>query len=87
ISNVQPTFSGKTEPGVRLTISIADNTYNVIVDDTGRWSFTVPMALENKIWDYQITATDLAGNQTTLKEQIVINHQESVANIPVTGGL
>nr|MCV5143180.1 hypothetical protein [Escherichia coli] len=41
ISNVQPTFSGKTEPGVRLTISIADNTYNVIVDDTGRWSFTV----------------------------------------------
>ncbi|EIK7138885.1 hypothetical protein LKL05_004700, partial [Escherichia coli] len=87
ISNVQPTFSGKTEPGVRLTISIADNTYNVIVDDTGRWSFTVPMALENKIWDYQITATDLAGNQTILKEQIVINHQESVANIPVTGGL
>ncbi len=78
ISNEKPTFSGQTEPGGRVTISIAYKTYDVIADESGDWSFTVPVSLENGTWDYEIISTDIAGNQTILKDKVVIQHQPHV---------
>lgn len=87
IGNNQPTFSGTTEPGVVLTITIGDKSYQVVADDNGGWSFTVPVALGNNTWDYTITATDAAGNQTQINDQVVINHQEGTESLPITGAL
>ncbi|MFV9261054.1 Ig-like domain-containing protein [Citrobacter freundii] len=87
LGNNQPTFSGSTEPGLTVTITIGDKTYQIVADGNGNWSFTVPVALENKTWEYTVTATDAAGNQTFIKDQVVIQHQESVETLPLTGGL
>ncbi|EOZ9304831.1 Ig-like domain-containing protein, partial [Enterobacter hormaechei] len=87
LGNNQPTFSGSTEPGLTVTITVGDKTYQVVADGNGDWSFTVPVALENKTWEYTVTATDAAGNQTSIKDQVVIHHQESAESLPLTGGL
>ncbi|HBA7791898.1 TPA: hypothetical protein J1Z34_004832, partial [Escherichia coli] len=87
LGNNQPTLSGSTEPGLTVTVTVGDKIYQVVADDNGNWSFTVPVALENKTWDYTVTATDAAGNQTSIKDQFTINYQESVVALPLTGGL
>lgn len=87
LGNNQPTYSGSTEPGLTVTITVGDKTYQVVADGNGDWSFTVPVALENKTWEYTVTATDAAGNQTSIKDQVVIHHQESAESLPLTGGL
>ncbi|MEA0022848.1 Ig-like domain-containing protein [Escherichia coli] len=87
LGNNQPTLSGSTEPGLTVTVTVGDKIYQVVADDNGNWSFTVPVALENKTWDYTVTATDAAGNQTSIKDQFTINYQESVVTLPLTGGL
>ncbi|EFL3126968.1 hypothetical protein AGA07_004946 [Escherichia coli] len=87
LGNNQPTLSGSTEPGLTVTVTVGDKIYQVVADDDGNWSFTVPVVLENKTWDYTVTATDAAGNQTSIKDQFTINYQESVVALPLTGGL
>ncbi|HCS4673908.1 TPA: Ig-like domain repeat protein, partial [Escherichia coli] len=69
LGNNQPTLSGSTEPGLTVTVTVGDKIYQVVADDDGNWSFTVPVVLENKTWDYTVTATDAAGNQTSIKDQ------------------
>ncbi|ANI31360.1 hypothetical protein PL78_16235 [Yersinia entomophaga] len=44
IGNVRPTFSGQMDPGIRITVSIAGGTYDVIADEGGDWSRTVPVS-------------------------------------------
>ncbi|EAM2866916.1 hypothetical protein AHS81_25040, partial [Salmonella enterica] len=58
IGNSQPIFSGTAEPGATITITIANATYTLLVNQSGTWSFSVPVLLANKEWDYTITATD-----------------------------
>ncbi|ASQ15652.1 Ig-like domain-containing protein [Enterobacter cloacae] len=87
LGNNQPTFSGSTEPGLTVTITIGDKTYHVVADGSGDWIFTVPVALENKTWEYTVTATDVAGNKRSIKDQVVIHHQQIVGSLPLTGGL
>ncbi|QED76451.1 hypothetical protein FTV93_28475 (plasmid) [Escherichia coli] len=86
LGNNQPTLSGSTEPGLTVTVTVGDKIYQVVADDNGNWSFTVPVALENKTRDYTVTATDAAGNQTSIKDQFTINYQESVVTLPPDRG-
>ncbi|QPR27648.1 Ig-like domain repeat protein [Edwardsiella hoshinae] len=87
IGNSQPIFSGTAEAGSTITLSIADATYTLIVNPDGQWSFSVPVALANKEWPYTISATDSAGNQTVIHDQVIIQNKDAVAQIGVTAGL
>ncbi|SPW33099.1 Carbohydrate-binding module 48 (Isoamylase N-terminal domain) [Edwardsiella tarda] len=87
IGNSQPIFSGSAEPGSTVTLTIADASYTLIVNQSGEWRFSVPVALANKAWEYTITATDSAGNQTTIHDQVVIQNKDAVVQIDVTAGL
>ncbi|EDW8498251.1 hypothetical protein CRB79_004618 [Salmonella enterica subsp. enterica serovar Enteritidis] len=87
IGNSQPIFSGSAEPGSTITLNIADATYALIVNQKGEWSFSVPVVLGNKEWPYTITATDSAGNQTVIHDQVIIQNKDAVAQIYVTAGL
>ncbi|AXD08200.1 Ig-like domain-containing protein [Salmonella enterica] len=64
----KPTFMGRTEAGATVTLMINSKTYITTAKTDGTWSITLPDAdtLQDKTYDYTITATDGAGNISTL---------------------
>ncbi|WP_430624490.1 Ig-like domain-containing protein [Salmonella enterica] len=48
-------------------MSINHHEYSTKADNSGNWSIKVTDALENKTYDYTITATDSAGNIKEIK--------------------
>lgn len=87
IGNSQPIFSGTAEPGATITLSIADAVYTLLVNQSGVWSFSVPIVLANKEWDYSISATDSAGNQTIIHNQLIIQNKDAAVQLLVTAGI
>ncbi|WP_392421772.1 Ig-like domain-containing protein [Edwardsiella piscicida] len=84
ITNVdRPTLKGTTEPGLKVTITLAGQSYTVNADDSGQWQFTVPRALADGTYDYQIVTVDKAGNSATILGSVTIDSASLVLN----GGL
>ncbi|EGR2227722.1 hypothetical protein DZF79_05635 [Vibrio parahaemolyticus] len=72
-------FSGTGEAGSKLTISIGGKTYESSVDAYGRWEFTVPDALEEGSFPYEIISIDAAGNEAKLADTIEIDRTNFVS--------
>lgn len=61
--NEQPTFTGTTEPGATVTITVDGVvTGTVIADSLGNWEFENPTAMAEGPHTVQVKATDVAGN-------------------------
>ncbi|MDV7106331.1 Ig-like domain-containing protein, partial [Vibrio sp. TH_r3] len=60
----QPTFEGTTESGASVSLTIADETYQVTAADDGAWSITLGQPLDDGNHDYSIDITDSAGNSS-----------------------
>ncbi|HAU3087068.1 TPA: hypothetical protein JDC27_002109 [Salmonella enterica subsp. salamae] len=67
-SNKTPTFTGITEPGATIILTLNKKTYTFQAGDDGRWRFTLPAAntLDDGIYHYTVQAKDIAGNTSSL---------------------
>ncbi|EFP1333974.1 Ig-like domain repeat protein [Salmonella enterica] len=83
-NNTRPTFSGHTDAGLKVTITLNGQTYTVTANSAGKWSFTVPEALRDGNYDYTISTVDKAGNASTPVTGTLTVDTSSVA---LTGGL
>lgn len=83
-NNTRPTFSGHTDAGLKVTITLNGQTYTVTANSAGKWSFTVPEALREGNYDYTISTVDKAGNASTPVTGTLTVDTSSVA---LTGGL
>lgn len=75
ITNINtPVFSGITDPGSDLIITIGGNTYNITVGSDGSYSFTIPDALAEGQNTYIITSTNPdTGLSTTLNGSVMVD--------------
>ncbi len=84
LTNVtQPRFSGTTEVGNTVVVTIDGNNYQAIVDGQGNWTSVVTQALADNTYDYTITANDKAGNTASSSGTVTIDTQAPA----VSGGL
>ncbi|EJM7149699.1 Ig-like domain repeat protein [Vibrio parahaemolyticus] len=75
VSNTKvPTFTGTTEPGATVSITIGENTYQTIADGKGDWSLTITDELPDGLYDYTISVTDKGGNttDTPIKDTLLV---------------
>ncbi|MBR7890181.1 Ig-like domain repeat protein, partial [Marinomonas sp. A79] len=79
---LRPTFSGAVEVGSTVSLLIAGKTYKATVDDQGEWALTLPTALSVGEHEYTLSATDVAGNTSTIDQSITVDNETSL-----TGGL
>lgn len=80
--NTMPSFKGTGTTGDSITIIINGNSYSTIVGEDGNWSIQITDALAHRPdqpYDYQVTATDTAGNSVTKKGSITIDTDTTVA--------
>ncbi|WP_369309731.1 Ig-like domain-containing protein [Providencia rettgeri] len=73
----QPTLTGQTKPQADITLEMAGATHNIRSNADGVWQFTVPQALQDGAYDYQVTVKDTAGNQSTTHGRVTIDSQVS----------
>ncbi|WP_370602687.1 Ig-like domain-containing protein (plasmid) [Citrobacter cronae] len=61
-----PTFSGTTESGATVTLSIGGKTFTAVAGANGKWTITLPEAgkLLDGSYPYTITVQDANGNQS-----------------------
>ncbi|MBU5388914.1 Ig-like domain-containing protein [Citrobacter cronae] len=61
-----PTFSGTTESGATVTLSIGGKTFTAVAGANGKWTITLPEAgkLLDGSYPYTITVQDASGNQS-----------------------
>ncbi|EBS6869901.1 Ig-like domain repeat protein [Salmonella enterica] len=83
-NNTRPTFSGTTDAGLKVTITLNGQTYTVTANNAGKWSFTVPETLRDGNYDYSISTVDKAGN---LSPTITGTLTVDTSSITLTGGL
>lgn len=86
---VTPTFTGTATIGTTVTLLISSNDTdsvaaqaNIVVDDTGNWSYTVPMDLQLKPGTYQFSATSNKQLDITVDGSVKSVTESSV---PITG--
>ena len=80
-----PTFVGTTSANGKIQLDIEGGTYTATADNTGAWKVTVNNAIvASASINYTITATNVAGAQSTKSGQIAI---DVGAPTNLTGGL
>ena len=88
--NGTPTLSGTTEPDSEVTVTIpnapfGDLVYTTTADSSGNWSISIDSQLVDGAHTPTITATDPAGNTTTITgETFTVDTNEPVINIDTT---
>ncbi|MEL0625054.1 Ig-like domain-containing protein, partial [Marinomonas arenicola] len=88
-NNATPTIAGQTEPGATVTITYTDasgteqTTDAVTADTDGNYSITIPAALDEGSNDLTVKAVDVAGNETTITQNVTVDTSVSglTANI------
>ncbi|HHR6038262.1 TPA: Ig-like domain-containing protein, partial [Providencia alcalifaciens] len=82
----QPTFSGKTEAGLKVTLEIDSKQYHSTADQDGKWQIHVGDALSEGDHDYQLTVADAAGNHTEQLGSLTVDTQKPdlVEDTPLT---
>ena len=78
LTNINPpTFTGKvTGDPVKMFITIGSQTFDVLAKN-GEFNFTLPVEMDDGLYEVSFTAVDEAGNETTVKEHInidTVNH-------------
>ncbi|EIG1171344.1 Ig-like domain repeat protein, partial [Salmonella enterica subsp. diarizonae serovar 48:k:z53] len=81
----KPTFMGTAEAHAEIKMSINHHEYSTKADNSGNWSIKVTDALENKMYDYTITATDSAGNIKEIKNSLIIDTQVPQEPVFISG--
>ncbi|NRA69546.1 MAG: Ig-like domain repeat protein, partial [Gammaproteobacteria bacterium] len=83
-NETMPTFSGTAEAGAKIALVIAEVRYETVALTNGSWSITVGTELADGQQNYQVTSTDIAGNEATANGFIII---DTTTPTNVTGGL
>lgn len=74
ITNVtRPSFSGLVEQGAKVRLVINDIKYDAEVSENGQWRVTLPISLADGTYQYELIATDLAGNKSLLADRIIVD--------------
>lgn len=85
VNHPDVTLQGRTEALALLTILIGGITYQTYADANGNWSYTFAsdaFAINSTI-NYQVTASDLAGNKTTINGNFIINTIDVSAELDI----
>lgn len=76
-------LGGTSEPGATITVVVNNHTQTTTTDSSGNWTVTFPTTQVNP-GDYKtpvtVTATDAAGNSTTISDNLVVD----TIPIPIT---
>ncbi|RPH29648.1 hypothetical protein EHN07_05455 [Buttiauxella warmboldiae] len=83
INTATPGFSGTSEAGAAVTLRIGNAEHNTTADSAGAWSVQTVTALPEGHHTYTITATDAAGNTSTVNRAFDIDRTAPNVN----GGL
>ena len=78
-----PTLSGRTEAGLKVTILLNGESYNVTANNSGNWMFNIPTELRDGKYDYTIHTMDKAGNVSSINGSFTID----TTSVLLTGGL
>ncbi|MEQ5113424.1 Ig-like domain-containing protein [Providencia vermicola] len=74
-SNRNPVFTGKSEVGCTVTLTLNNQTVSMLTDSNGEWSLTLPNELpESFSGRFEVSITDVAGNLYTEEGQLVIDN-------------
>ncbi len=84
-NNQTPTFTGSSEAGAYIVLTIDGNSYTTTADEQGNWTVQVDNSLGDAKHEYTVTATDAADNTTTLSGQTIT--VETNANDTLTARL
>ena len=76
-----PTVSGSGEPGSSVEATIDGQVLSAVVDGTGSWSVSVPLALalDDGTYPVSVESTDLAGNTASTSQDLTVDSQTFVA--------
>ncbi|EEK8073146.1 Ig-like domain repeat protein, partial [Salmonella enterica subsp. enterica serovar Javiana] len=78
-----PTLSGRTDAGLKITISLNGDIYNVTANNSGNWTFTIPSELRDGKYDYTISTMDKAGNSSSINGSFTVD----TSSVLLTGGV
>ncbi|MEX0425556.1 Ig-like domain repeat protein [Providencia rettgeri] len=67
-----PKFSGITEAGTMVFLTIDDQTYKQKSNEAGQWEIQLDSPLKDGVYDYEVDVYDQAGNQAQVKSSITI---------------
>ncbi|TYL48409.1 Ig-like domain-containing protein [Marinomonas sp. IMCC 4694] len=79
----QPTFEGTGSVGDSVTVTVFGSSAiaTTTVDANGEWTATLDSALNDGVYQYTVTAEDVAGNKTTLaSNDLTIDTQAPVSS-------
>ena len=68
-----PTLEGTTLANLNVNILISGTVYTVKADANGKWSFTLPNALANATYEYEISVQDQEGKSESLTGTITVD--------------
>ncbi|WP_273846473.1 Ig-like domain-containing protein [Providencia rettgeri] len=71
-NETRPHFSGKAEAGSRIVLTIDGQLLNTTADSHGEWSVVAQNILADGVYDYEVKATDVAGNSAVVTESVQI---------------
>lgn len=73
----RPEFAGDVEDGERVTLIIDSVAYrspnDITINESGEWSFRVPVNLDDKEYPYTVIVEDLAGNKNQVNGSVTID--------------
>ncbi|MFD1383486.1 Ig-like domain-containing protein [Rhodanobacter aciditrophus] len=75
----RPSFSGLVEQRAKVRLVINDIKYDAEVSENGQWRATLPISLADGTYQYELIARDLAGNESTLADRIIIDTQAKLS--------
>ncbi|WP_336845408.1 Ig-like domain-containing protein, partial [Providencia rettgeri] len=71
-NETRPHFSGKAEAGSRIVLTIDGQLLNTTADSHGEWSVVAQNILADGVYDYEVKATDVAGNSAVVTASVQI---------------
>ena len=74
-----PKFSGTGEVGASIELEIDFKTYTTTVDSKGNWVIQIESDMADGLYQYTVTATDLAGNKNDFTNNVTIDTVNSVS--------
>ncbi|MDM9284899.1 Ig-like domain-containing protein [Providencia rettgeri] len=69
----KPKFSGMTEAGAFVELTIGEKTYHVNADKNGQWTIPVTNPLTDGSYQYTLEVKDSAGNKKSVVDNITID--------------
>ncbi|RPH29647.1 hypothetical protein EHN07_05450 [Buttiauxella warmboldiae] len=80
--NARPVLTGQLEKGAEATLVLGTQEYILAVGSDGQWQWTPDAALAEGHYQYQVVATDRAGNTSTFTGDFTLDITASVVSVP-----